>query len=158
MAKLPPTAEAQALVDTHLGMLGAWRQVTGLNGNRIIDDSPLNEYAYWQALCAHALRHEVVLTNQIFASAEYSDNAIHSALRGGISNGFTNSAAHTQSGLTSVVSVFPFLTQDPVAKRLRDGNFENTQAHNAAIAMPWYTSWDINYWAWGIPTRTTHAL
>ena len=107
----------------------------GSDGKAVIDDSPVNEYLYWIALSAQAIRHEVVLTNQIIASAEYLGNAIHSALRGGASNGFTNSAANTRSGLTSVVSVYPFLAADQVTSRLRDGAFENKQQRNDAIAM-----------------------
>ena len=131
-ASLP--AFVEALVETQLRTLEAWRHVSGNDGKSVIDDSPQNEYAYWLALSVGAVRHELVLTNQLVASAEYLGNALHSALRGGVSNGFTNSAAFTQSGLTSIVSFYPFIAQDGLTKRLRDGEFPSKRTRNEAIA------------------------
>ena len=129
------TAFVDALVETQLRTLEAWRYVSGNDGKSVIDDSPQNEYTYWLALSVGAVRHELVLTNQLVASAEYLGNALHSALRGGVSNGFTNSAAFTKSGLTSIVSVYPFIAQDRLTKRLRDGEFPKKSARDEAIAM-----------------------
>ena len=75
------------------------------------------------------------LINQIIASAEYMNNAIHSAVRGGVSNGYTNPASRTKSGLTSVVSVYPFLADDEITRRLRDGSFGSIRERNEVIAM-----------------------
>ena len=128
-------AFSEALVETQLGILHSWRALKGNDGKAVIDESPYNEYLYWLAISAQLAKHEVVITNQIIASAEYMNNAIHSAVRGGVSNGYTNPASRTKSGLTSVVSVYPFLADDEITRRLRDGSFGSIRERNEVIAM-----------------------
>ena len=54
-------AFADALVSTQLHTPNSWRHVMGSDGKAVIDESPVNEYLYWLAFSARAIRHEVVL-------------------------------------------------------------------------------------------------
>ena len=64
---------------------------------------------------------EVIITNQPIASAELGDNSVHSALRGGVSNGITSENRSGRFQMYSVLSSFPFLDPSGQALRLRGG-------------------------------------
>jgi hypothetical protein len=111
---------AQALVDTQLARFAAWLAIRGGDGQHLLDGSVYNEYLAW----AHAPQTtpwacEVVITNQLLASVEYLNNSVHSALRGGVSNGLTMLSPHSRYGTVSALSLFPFTSQHPLARQLR---------------------------------------
>ena len=112
-------ALSDALMKTHLARLRQFAAQRVPDGGLLIDDQPYNEYAYWGSLDFIRLPYEVVITNQLIASVEYYDAEVHSAIRGGISNGITaqNEAARFLS--SSVVSTYPFIGNDAATKELR---------------------------------------
>lgn len=134
---------AQALVDTQLARYAAWQAIQGSDGQPLLDGSFYNEFYAW----AFAPRTapwpcEVVITNQLLASVEYSDNTLHSALRGGVSNGLTVQSPGSRYGTVSTLSLFPFTSQDPVTRQLRNDApgtpiqaIQAIQAIEAAAAM-----------------------
>ncbi|MGQ0708256.1 MAG: hypothetical protein ACT4NV_00745 [Rhodoferax sp.] len=126
---------SEALVETQLGRLQGWRSARTRGGSVLIDDSTANEYLMWHAYVGHHTPHHLILTNQIIASAEYVDNSVHSAIRGGVSNGLTTTAKKNSLGAASVVSLFPFVSSDPVTSGLRDGAFDSPDQRNEAIAL-----------------------
>lgn len=112
---------AQALVRTHLGRLERLRLERLPGGKPLIPAEPWNEYAFWDRLHATPLSHDVVITNQLLASAEYSGASMHSALRGGVSNGVTTECAYCRYGAFSMVSTYPFWGTDATTVELRGG-------------------------------------
>ena len=64
---------------------------------------------------------DVILTNQVLASAEYSMNSVHSAIRGGISNGVTTANPSALFKATAIVSTYPMIGSDPGTRKLRGG-------------------------------------
>ena len=127
---------ARALVDTQLSRLTRWRSTLGPAGRPLLDDSPFSEFVYWTALGMTELPYEVIITNQLMASAEYAENSVHSALRGGLSNGLTTGSIHAQHGTVSILSLYPFIATDPATMALRDGAFTNqAEMVGAAAAL-----------------------
>ena len=112
-------ALGDALMQTHLARLRQFRAQRLSDGGLLIDDRPHNEYAFWGSLDLIRLPYEVVITNQLVASVEYFDVEVHSAIRGGVTNGITaqNGAARFLS--TSVVSTYPFIGEDTATRQLR---------------------------------------
>lgn len=124
---------AESLVEEQLIKIDKWKkEKTGKSF--IIDGKPYNEYTYWIMLGGTDLPYELILTNQIIASVEYFGNEVHSAIRGGLSNGFTAPNIKSKTGLMSIVSLFPFMAKDLTTLSLRDGPFVNQKELNIAIA------------------------
>ena len=107
----------QAVGETHLTRLRA-----ALASGMLPADAsePFNEFIYWEFAQEMALSHEVVLTNQLIASAEWSNHALHTALRGGITNGVTFSNPHSALGTTAVGSLAAFFDDKPWLAPLTD--------------------------------------
>jgi hypothetical protein len=80
---------AAALVDTQLARLKNWQTVLAADGKPVIDDSEFNEYMLWDVLGYAELPWDIIVTNQLVASAEYTSTSVHSAIRGGITGGST---------------------------------------------------------------------
>jgi len=115
-------AFARALVNTQLTLLGTWQALPGADGQPLIGKDRFNEYAYWNLLGATPLPYEVIVTNQLVASAEWEGNSVHSAVRGGVSNGVTTQNLQGRFQLFSMLSTFPFLDDSPQTVALRGGD------------------------------------
>ena len=112
---------ARALIATQHTLLATWRDLPARDGQPLLGADRFNEYTYWLALGDSPMAFDVILTNQLIASAEREDNSVHSALRGGVSNGITTQSRHARFQLYSVVSSFPFFDGSPATVRLRGG-------------------------------------
>ena len=112
---------AEALVETLLARLARWRAVTLADGEPLLDAAPYNEWALWDGLGYGELPWEIVLTNQLMASAEYQDLDLHPALRGGITVGTTGYSRASRWGTTVMWSTFPFTEAQPLLVELRGG-------------------------------------
>ncbi len=112
-------ALVEVLVDTQLRRLEHWRTVKAADGQPVIDASPYNEYTWWDALPGAGYSAEVIITNQLIASAENGDNSVHSAIRGGVTNGNTSANPKSTLGTTALVSIYPMMARDPAVRSLR---------------------------------------
>jgi len=112
-------ALAGALVQTQLARLDGLRRQTAQDGRPLIDEKPYNEYIYWDMLAHAPLPYEVIVTNQLIASVEYTGNSVHSALRGGVSNGITTPNPSAKFSTTAILSTYPFIGTDPITAGLR---------------------------------------
>lgn len=112
---------AQALTATLLARLQLLKSQKLSDGGDVIDRSPSNEYVFWDRVGRLSFPYDVVITNQLIASAEYVGPSVHSAIRGGISNGITTRNPSSQYGTTAIVSTYPFIGKDSVTRTLRDG-------------------------------------
>ena len=126
-------ALSDALMQTHLSRLRQFAMQRVPDGGLLIDQQPYNEYAYWGSPDLIRAPYEVVITNQLIASAEYYDPEVHSAIRGGISNGISAQNGGARFGSTSVVSTYPFIGEDAATRELR-GNQSYSSADAAKYA------------------------
>ncbi len=110
-----------AMADLQLQRLTQWRDIKALDGGNVIDEKPYNEFAMWLALGYTELPFELVLTNQIIASAEYNSVSVHSAIRGGYTNGVTTYSKASRYGTTSIWSTFAFTGNGDFFVKLRGG-------------------------------------
>lgn len=117
------------LADVMLERLDDWRKVGALDGAPVLDASPFNEWVYWDAAGYGNLQYELVITNQLIASAEYGDVDVHSALRGGVSVGTTTYSRESKFGAYIFWSTFPFQDNSALTRELRGGEqYSDTEA------------------------------
>lgn len=110
---------AGAVAQTHLIRLDRLKGVVTVRGQRAITDEPFNEVAYWFSAGFRPIGFDVVITNQLLASAEYVGAQLHSSLRGGITNGLTSECVDCRYGTYAVLSTYPYWSDDPVVSELR---------------------------------------
>ena len=103
------------------------------DGSDLIDGSLGNEVVFWAYIDRFSCPYDVVITNQLIASAEYVGSSVHTAIRGGITNGITTSNPSSRYGATAIVSTYPIIGEDRVTRTLRGG--ENySEADSARFA------------------------
>ncbi|MBV8166739.1 MAG: hypothetical protein JO021_08095 [Alphaproteobacteria bacterium] len=126
---------AQAVIDTHLARLDTLANARALDGGPVIDARPYNEWFYWDTLGYTPLPWDVIITNQLVASAEYGELQIHSSLRGGITAGSTGQSGDGRMGAMAWISTFPFASDLPEIVLLRGGEtYDPTTAARLAGA------------------------
>ena len=112
---------SELLAKVMLERLENWRSVKALDGAPVLDATPYNEWIYWDTLGYGDLQYDLVITNQLIASAEYVSVDIHTAIRGGVSVGTTTYSRHGKFGTYIAWSTFPFLDNSGNTKLLRGG-------------------------------------
>ena len=135
-------AFSRAVTSTFQARLSHWTSATLDDGHPVIGkipgraDLPLNEYMYWALMAKRGIEAEIVLTNQLVASVEYVPTPVHSSIRGGITGGSTDYNPSSRYGTLVWVSLFPFLSDDPQIRELRDGEtYAREEALSYAGAM-----------------------
>ena len=121
----------RALARLELERIQGWKAVRALDGGPAIDATPYNEFPMWLQLGHTALPFEILITNQVIASVEYTFPAVHAAIRGGYSNGITIYSKASRFGTASIWSTFGFTTADPWVTKMREG--EAYEGHEAAV-------------------------
>ena len=116
-----------------LERIGVWRDRKALDGGAAIDAQAFNEFAMWVALGYGDVPYELVLTNQLIVSVEYGAPAVHVAIRGGYSNGFTTYSRLSRFGTMSVWSTYAFTGNDDQLVQLRNGE-RYTREESARLA------------------------
>ena len=112
---------SELLSNVMLKRLEDWRRIKATDGAPVLDATPYNEIIYWDTLGYGHLPYELVITNQLFASAEYTGVDIHTAIRGGVTVGLTTYSHESKFGTYIVWSTFPFLDNSAHTKLLRGG-------------------------------------
>src|SRR5262249_15921636 len=104
-----------------------------LNAQKLLDRSPSNEVLYWAFIGKLSFPYDVVITNQLIASAEYVGTSVHTSIRGGITNGITTGNPSAPRGVTAIVSTYPVIGEDGVTRALR-GDETYSEADGARYA------------------------
>ncbi len=112
---------SELLAGVMLERLDSWRSVKAADGAPLLDAAPYNEMVYWDTLGYGDLQYELVITNQLFASAEYVGVDIHTAIRGGVTVGLTSFSRRSRFGTYIAWSTFPFQDNSENTLRLRGG-------------------------------------
>jgi hypothetical protein len=124
---------ADLLANTMLERLAQWRHVNAADGNPVLNASPYNEWVYWDTLGYGNLPYDLVITNQLVASAEYYGVDIHSAIRGGVTVGTTSYSRTGKYGSYVFWSTFPFTDNSEASIRMR-GNDQYSSADAAELS------------------------
>lgn len=127
---------AKALVDTLLMRLQYWQDQKAEDGKPVIDDKPYNEWVWWDSLGYGDMPYDVVITNQIVASAETYDMSVHSSIRGGITAGTTTFSKQSQFNAYAYIMVYPMLNDTDMLVKLRDDmSYTSDQTTTYAAAL-----------------------
>jgi hypothetical protein len=124
---------AEAVTATLLARLDQLKSQKLPDGGALIDGSPDNEVLYWVFIGRLSFPYDVVITNQLIASAEYVGSSIHTAIRGGVTNGITTGNPSSPYGTTAIVSTYPVIGEDAVTRSLRGGE-SYSEADSARFA------------------------
>jgi hypothetical protein len=126
---------AEALTETLLSRLNVWRILPANDRQAVIGDSVYNEWTFGDTLAHGALPYDIVITNQLVASAEYYGMDVHSALRGGITVGTTSYSRDGPFHTYAFLSTFPFSNDYVPIIQLRSGaRYDEEQAARLAGA------------------------
>jgi hypothetical protein len=127
---------SDALVDTLLARLNYWRTQNAGDGAPVLDGSRYNQWVWWDSIGYGHVPFDVVITNQLVASAETYDMDVHSSLRGGISAGTTSFNNQGKFKAYSFVTSFPMLNDSPVLSQLRgDEHYSEAQISDYIAAV-----------------------
>ena len=134
---------AEALIDTEIKRLKMWTEVQASDNQSVINDDPYNEWALWDAVGHFKTDFDVVLTNQLIASAEYYGQDMHSALRGGIVAGTTSYMKDSPFDAFVFVTSFLFINDHSLIKKLRGNKVYSKR--DAAIYSGAYLAHEIGH-------------
>lgn len=109
-----------ALVETLLKRLEYWLTEKAGDGQPVIDDKPYNEWVWWDSLGYGDMPYDIVITNQLVASAEMYDMSVHSSIRGGITAGTTTFSKQARYGSYVYIMLYPMLNNSEMLVELRD--------------------------------------
>lgn len=125
-----------ALVDTLLKRLEYWLTEKADDDQPVIDDKPYNEWVWWDSLGYGDLPYDIVITNQLVASAEMYDMSVHSSIRGGITAGTTTFSKQARYGSYVYIMVYPMLNDSDMLVELRDDrSYSSEQVTTYAAAL-----------------------
>ena len=128
------TQLADAVIDTMLKRVRTWYEYPAADGRPVLDGSPYNQWVWWDSMGYADLPMQVVITNQLVASLENYDQALHTCLRGGISGGTMTYSRSSPNGGYLFVSVYALLNDNPALAPLKDGEYSPQQVVDYAAA------------------------
>jgi hypothetical protein len=99
---------AEAITNVWLLGLRRWRGLRAVDGDRVINSANYHQIALWGLLGYGDIPFDIIITNQLVASAETNLFAPHAAMRGGLTNGFTGFSRSGKFETFAMVSTFPF--------------------------------------------------
>lgn len=127
---------SKALVDTLLIRLRYWKDQKAEDGKPVIDNNPYNEWVWWDSIGYGDMPYDVVITNQIVASAEVYDMSVHSSIRGGITAGTTTYSKRARFNTYAYIMVYPMLNDGDMLANLRDdAHYTSEQTTTYAAAL-----------------------
>ena len=113
----------ERLVDTLITRMQHWYAYKAEDGEPVLDDTPFNQWVWWDSMGYGDMPYDVVITNQLVVSIEDYDMDVHSSLRGGITAGTMTYSKRSPYHGYVFVSVFQLLNDYPLLAELR--NYEN---------------------------------
>ncbi|MDD2929610.1 MAG: hypothetical protein PHY50_07315 [Sideroxydans sp.] len=147
---LPDTANPRTLQELSsvlagvlLARLDDWRTIRANDGKPVLDETVRNEWILWDTVGYGELPYDLVITNQLVASAEFTAVELHTALRGGLTTGTTTFSRTSPYGSFVFWSTFPFTDTSVPGHALR-GN-EDYNATQAAEISGAYLAHEVGH-------------
>lgn len=125
-----------ALVDTLVARLSYWQDEQAPDGKPVLDASGYHEWVWWDSLGYGDLPYDVLITNQLVASAEYYGMDVHSSIRGGLTAGTTSYNSSGRLGSYVYIMVYPMINDTELLTMLRqDETYNDEQIINYSAAL-----------------------
>lgn len=125
-----------ALVDTLISRLEYWKKQKADDGKPVLDSDGYHEWVWWDSLGYSDLAYDILITNQLVASAEYYAMDVHSSIRGGITAGTTTYNKNTAFNSYAYIMVYPMLNDSDFLTTLRqDETYTDDQIINYSAAL-----------------------
>lgn len=125
-----------ALVDTLISRLKYWQVQEAEDGRPVLEDNGYHEWVWWDSLGYTELPYDIVITNQLVASAENYAMDVHSSIRGGITAGTTTYNKNTAFSAYVYIMVYPMLNDSELLTTLRqDETYTDEQIVNYSAAL-----------------------
>ncbi len=125
-----------ALVDTLITRLKYWQSQKASDGQPVLGSDMYHEWVWWDSLGYSDLSYDILITNQLVASAEYYALDVHSSLRGGITAGTTTYNKNTAFKSYAYIMVYPMLNDSDLLTILRqDKTYNDEQIINYSAAL-----------------------
>ena len=125
-----------ALVDTLIARLKYWNNQNAADGKPVLGSDMYHEWVWWDSLGYSDLSYDILITNQLVASAEYYALDVHSSLRGGITAGTTTYNKNTAFKSYAYIMVYPMLNDSDLLTILRqDKTYNDEQIINYSAAL-----------------------
>jgi hypothetical protein len=125
-----------ALIDTLVTRLQYWQTQKAADGRPVLGSDTYHEWVWWDSLGYSDLSYDILITNQLVASAEYYALDVHSSLRGGITAGTTTYNKNTTFNSYAYIMVYPMLNDSALLTTLRqDKSYSDEQVINYSAAL-----------------------
>ena len=125
-----------ALVDTLIARLKYWKSQKAADGKPVLGSDAFHEWVWWDSLGYSDLSYDILITNQLVASAEYYALDVHSSLRGGLTAGTTTYNKNTQFNSYAYIMLYPMLNDSDLLTTLRqDESYTDEQIINYSAAL-----------------------
>ena len=125
-----------ALVDTLVSKLDYWNTQKAADGKPVLDANPYHQWVWWDSLGYSDLPYDVLITNQLVASAEYYGMDVHSSIRGGLTAGTTSYNKNTPFSTFVYIMLYPMLNDSEMLASLRqDKSYSEEQIINYSAAL-----------------------
>lgn len=125
-----------ALVDTLISRLSYWKTQIAADGKPVLDSNVFHQWVWWDSLGYSNLSYDVLITNQLVASAEYYGMDVHSSIRGGLTAGTTSFNKNTPFSAFVYIMLYPMLNNSEMMTMLRqDENYDDEQIINYSAAL-----------------------
>ena len=125
-----------ALVDTLISKLDYWKTQKADDGKPVLDSNGYHQWVWWDSLGYSDLPYDILITNQLVASAEYYAMDVHSSIRGGITAGTTTYNKNTAFNSYLYIMVYPMLNDSALLATLRqDETYTDDQIINYSAAL-----------------------
>jgi hypothetical protein len=125
-----------ALVDTLISRLEFWRAQQAEDGKPVLENNAYHEWVWWDSLGYGELPYDIVITNQLVASAEKYAMDVHSSIRGGVTAGTTTYNKNTALSSYVYIMVYPMLNDSELLTTLRqDETYSDEQIVNYSAAL-----------------------
>lgn len=116
-----------AVIDTMLSRLQSWYAYNAEDGRPVLGRRPYHQWVWWDSLGYGELPVDVVITNQLVASAENYDQQLHACLRGGISGGTMTFSRNRRFRGYVFVSTYALLNRNKLLAPLTDGDYDEQE-------------------------------
>ncbi len=125
-----------ALIDTLLERLNYWQLQKADDGKPVLNHNGYHQWVWWDSLGYSKMPYDVLITNQLVASAEYYAMDVHSSMRGGITAGTTTYSKYASLNSYVYIMVYPMLNDTTLLETLRgDESYSTEQIINYSAAL-----------------------